>query len=351
MFLNFSDVKNKEADAGSKSETLNTEDIGGSKQEITPKEVESKSYKRAPKHWSNLKKWILLQWFKELEKVRKINPRKPRYLQLNPDPKAEKVNLRTQTADERKRGEEWMLDYALQQAISQLALTQQRKVELLIKAFKTMVPPQGDTSQIAFPKRRVSSEEHVQIASKQNEFMPRKAEKKSDEVTSAFSDEVRVEGKARKEDQEDSSNNSRKQIPSSISSLTDAVDGAEDVELENHDGATLETSNTTQSSIANGEKNSLTEMSIRSSTSANDAATQENVAMEETAKECAKTPKRGRGFSLLLSMSDPKEENGASKGQADKLSYISMWHMISQHILSDIASKLEMNYSMELMMR
>ncbi|KAF3671390.1 hypothetical protein FXO37_08056 [Capsicum annuum] len=80
-------------------------------------------------------------------------------------------------------------------------------------------------------------------------------------------------------------------------------------------------------------------MSIRSSTSANDAATQGNVAMEETAKECATTPKRGRGFSLLLSMSDPKEDNGASKGQADKRSYISMWNMISQHVLSDVASK------------
>ncbi|PHT54181.1 hypothetical protein CQW23_08643 [Capsicum baccatum] len=38
-------------------------------------------------------------------------------------------------------------------------------------------------------------------------------------------------------------------------------------------------------------------------------------------------------------MSDPKEDNGASKGQADKRSYISMWHMVSQHVLSDVASK------------
>ncbi|PHT53161.1 hypothetical protein CQW23_07623 [Capsicum baccatum] len=308
------------------------------------KRVKSKSDKRAPKHWSNLKKWILLQRFvKELEKVRKINPRKPRYLQLNPDPEAEK-------------------------AISPLAPTQQRKVELLIKAFETVVTPHGDNSQIAFPKLRASGEEHLQITSKQNAFVPRKEEKvvagidrkleendcsmyknhdlqqsilrqKSDEVTSALSNEVRVEEKAWEEDQEDSSNDSRKEIPSSISSLTDAVDGAEDVELENHDDVISETSNTTQSSIVDGEKNSLTEMSIQSSSSTNDAATQENVAMEETEKECAKTPKRGRGFSLLLSMSDPKEDNGASKGQADKRSYISMWHMVSQHVLSDVASK------------
>nr|NP_001275407.1 PNCBP [Solanum tuberosum]AAL48201.1 PNCBP [Solanum tuberosum] len=363
------DSKNEEVDAGSMSKTVNTKDVGGSKKEITPKEVKNKSEKRAPKHWSNLKKWILLQRFvKELEKVRKINPRKPQFLQLNPDPEAEKVNLRTQTADERKRGEEWMLDYALQQAISQLAPTQQRKVELLIKAFETVVPPQGDNSQIAFSKPR---------ARKENEFMStagnlgRKAEKviagidrkleendcsmykdhdvrqsmlrkKSDEVTSASNDEDLVEGKARKEDREDSSNDSMKET-------SDAVDGArEDVgsvvrdrklELENHDGVTSETSDTTQSSIAAGDQNSLTEVSIQSSTSASDATMQENVSMEETAKECEKTRKPLRGFSLLLSMSDPKEDDGASKGQADKRSYISMWHMISQHVLSDVASK------------
>ncbi|PHT80930.1 hypothetical protein T459_13945 [Capsicum annuum] len=128
-----------------------------------------------------------------------------------------------------------------------------------------------------------------------------------------LSNEVRVEGKARIEDQEDISNDSRKEIPSSISSLTDIVDVVEDVEFENNDGVISEISNTTQSLIEDGEKNSLTEMSIQSSSSTNDTAMQENIAKKETEKECAKTPKLGRGFSLLLSMSDPKEENGSSK--------------------------------------
>lgn len=379
------DSKNEEADAGSKPKTPYTEDIGSSKKEITRKEVKNNSEKRAPKHWSNLKKWILLQRFvKELEKVRKINPRRPQYLQLNPGPEAEKVNLRPQTADERKRGEEWMLDYALQQAISQLAPTQQRKVELLIKAFETVVPPQGDNSQVAFPKLRAGSDKHSLITSKENEVVSTagntgyKAEKviagrdrkreendcsmykdhdiqqsilrqKSDEVTRSSNDEDLVEGKARKEDQEHSSNDSRKETSSSISSLTDAVDGPQEdvgsvvrdrkLGLENHDGVIRETSNTMQSSIADGDKNSLTAARIQSLTSASDAAMQENVAMVEAAKECEKMPKPVRGFSLLLSMSDPKEDDGASKGQADKRSYISMWHMISQHVLSDVASK------------
>ncbi|PHT27328.1 hypothetical protein CQW23_33068 [Capsicum baccatum] len=63
-----------------------------------------------------------------------------------------------------------------------------------------------------------------------------------------LSNEVRVEGKAQIEDQEDSSNDSRKEIPSSISSLIGAVDEVEDVELENNDGIISEISNTTQSS-------------------------------------------------------------------------------------------------------
>ncbi|KAF3628145.1 hypothetical protein FXO37_29520 [Capsicum annuum] len=146
-------------------------------------------------------------------------------------------------------------------------------------------------------------------------------------MRSTLSNKVQVEGKARIEDQEDSSNDSKKEIPSSISSLTNAVDGVEDVDLENNDGVISEISNTTQSSIVDGEKNSLTEMSIQSSSSANDAAMQENIAKKETKKECAKTPKLGCEFSLLLSIFDPKEDNGASKGQADKRSYISMWHM------------------------
>lgn len=111
-----------------------------------------KSDKKAPKHWSNLKKWILLQRFiRELEKVRKFNPRKPRQLPRSPDPEAEKVNLRPLALDVKKRGEEWMLDYALRQAVNELAPTQKRKVALLVKAFETVVPPQEDNQS---PNRR-----------------------------------------------------------------------------------------------------------------------------------------------------------------------------------------------------
>ncbi|XP_073132318.1 uncharacterized protein [Henckelia pumila] len=114
-----------------------------------------KSDKKAPKHWSNLKKWILLQRFiRELEKVKKFNPRKLQQLPLSPDPEAEKVNLRPLALDEKKRGEEWMLDYALRQAVNELAPTQKRKVALLVKAFENVVPPQEDNQS---PLRRGKS--------------------------------------------------------------------------------------------------------------------------------------------------------------------------------------------------
>ncbi|XP_014489767.1 interaptin [Vigna radiata var. radiata] len=91
--------------------------------------------------WSNLKKVILLRRFiKSLEKVRKFNPRGPRYLPLEPDSEAEKVNLRHQDMEERKGTEEWMLDYALRQVVSKLTPARKRKVELLVEAFETVMP-------------------------------------------------------------------------------------------------------------------------------------------------------------------------------------------------------------------
>ncbi|KAG4924699.1 hypothetical protein JHK87_050239 [Glycine soja] len=82
-------------------------------EESAPKE-QNKTNQKMSTSWSNLKKVILLRRFiKSLEKVRKFNPRGPRYLPLEPDSEAEKVNLRHQDMEERKGTEEWMLDYAL----------------------------------------------------------------------------------------------------------------------------------------------------------------------------------------------------------------------------------------------
>ncbi|KAK3217990.1 hypothetical protein Dsin_011960 [Dipteronia sinensis] len=112
---------------------------------------ENKSSQQISKNWSNLKKVIILKRFvKALEKVRDFNPRKPRFLPVDPDPETEKVNLRHQTVEERKNADEWMLDYALRQVISKLAPAQKRKVDLLVQAFETVTPPTDFKTRLRF---------------------------------------------------------------------------------------------------------------------------------------------------------------------------------------------------------
>ncbi|KAK9069248.1 hypothetical protein SSX86_013364 [Deinandra increscens subsp. villosa] len=116
-----------------------------------PKDEEKsnmKTKKGTPSRWSYLKKVVLLTKFvKELEKVKKFNPKKPQYLPLPPEAETETVSLRQQTAGGKKNTDEWMLDYALQKVVSELAPTQKRKVALLVKAFETVAPAQDDSQE------------------------------------------------------------------------------------------------------------------------------------------------------------------------------------------------------------
>ncbi|CAH9100752.1 unnamed protein product [Cuscuta europaea] len=164
-------VENYNAPSGSEEmNTIATDNYEGQHTEGSKEKVPNISNRKAPKQWSNLKKWILLQRFtKELERVRRLNKRKSRNLQVEPGLEAEKVHLRHQTVEEKKRAEEWMLDYALQQAMRELAPTQKRKVELLVKAFETMVPLEGVQSiQLAFPKLESNGEADDAICKAQN---------------------------------------------------------------------------------------------------------------------------------------------------------------------------------------
>ncbi|XP_061340619.1 calmodulin binding protein PICBP-like [Gastrolobium bilobum] len=73
------------------------------------------------------------------EEMRKINSRKPNFLPSVPDPEPEKVDLKHQMIDERKSAEEWMVDFALRQAVTKLAPAGKRKVALLVGAFETVM--------------------------------------------------------------------------------------------------------------------------------------------------------------------------------------------------------------------
>ncbi|XP_039136505.1 calmodulin binding protein PICBP-like [Dioscorea cayenensis subsp. rotundata] len=72
--------------------------------------------------------------------IRVFNPRSPNFLPCQPEPDNEKVDLKHQEMDDRKNAEEWMVDYALRQAVTKLSPASKRKVALLVKAFETVIP-------------------------------------------------------------------------------------------------------------------------------------------------------------------------------------------------------------------
>ncbi|XP_071719792.1 uncharacterized protein [Rutidosis leptorrhynchoides] len=72
----------------------------------------------------------------EMDDSREFNPRGPNFLPEVEDPDAESVDLKHQDMDERKNAEEWMVDYALQQAVTTLAPVRKKKVALLVEAFE-----------------------------------------------------------------------------------------------------------------------------------------------------------------------------------------------------------------------
>ncbi|KAJ8570439.1 hypothetical protein K7X08_037411 [Anisodus acutangulus] len=206
-------------------------------------------------------------------KAEKIQPKEARYLELEPDPEAEKVNLKHQIEDERKRTEEWMLDYALQQAISQLAPTQKRKVGLLVTAFETVVPPQRSNMQVKFPKMKTRNEDNLQM---------------EDDVLEKYSTHV------------------------------DKRNAEDDWSmLKNED---------TQKTIVLCQK--LDEVTTTSSDKVS-VDGEENNMIVPSASECDENKK----------ITEAESEDGTHRKQVNKQNHISMWHMISQHVLSDVVSK------------
>lgn len=77
---------------------------------------------------------------KDGEEQRKFNWQEPNFLPSIPDRKQEKVFLKHQNVDKRKTSEEWMLDYALRQAVTKLAPVRKGKVALLVEAFEAVMP-------------------------------------------------------------------------------------------------------------------------------------------------------------------------------------------------------------------
>lgn len=106
-----------------------------------PNEGKRQPIRQRSKGFEKLRKMMIAAKFvNAVEKLRRINPRKPRFLSPEEMSKIERVQLRHLSMDGRRHSEEWMLDFALQQVISKLAPAQQRRVEMLVKAFERVTP-------------------------------------------------------------------------------------------------------------------------------------------------------------------------------------------------------------------
>lgn len=308
-----SDAERVKGDVSSnpKEETVVAGDASGGELKEPEKHVARKSEKKAPKHWSNLKKWILLQRFiKELEKVRKFNPRKPRHLPLNPDPEAEKVNLRPQTVDGRKNAEEWMLDHALRQAVSQLAPTQKKKVVLLVKAFETVVPPQEDSPlQFRAPRLRNNS-----LAANGNSGL---ASDDSGSIFDSASQEMSVK-RAKEMEKADEVNEK----------FQGSSDARKEELTSNEKSVLPSTMSTCKNELPASKEDEDTNISLRSELSSGDLISgNENVPTMQGLQDA------------ISDCTEGKAKEGSQSNQMDTKNHIKMWHMIYQHVVSGIAEK------------
>ncbi|CAN8297963.1 unnamed protein product [Cochlearia groenlandica] len=137
-----SEIPDNSSDDQSVDSDITTEqELFERKSEVSeePLTFKPKSSEKRVKGWNNVKKVILLKRFvSDLGSLTRLSPKTPRVLPWEPDPETEKISLRHQEVGGKRNSEEWMLDYALRQAISTLAPSQKRKVTLLAQAFDTI---------------------------------------------------------------------------------------------------------------------------------------------------------------------------------------------------------------------
>ncbi|KAK7312313.1 hypothetical protein VNO77_36087 [Canavalia gladiata] len=133
--IHFSDVPQESTIIVQDQKLLEENQVKASKFQSTSCTVGEEQHTRINWQWSTKRKRSV----EDDEKMRKINPGKPNFLPLVPDPEPVKVDLKHQMIDERKNADEWMLDFALRQAVTRLAPAGKRKVALLVEAFETVM--------------------------------------------------------------------------------------------------------------------------------------------------------------------------------------------------------------------
>lgn len=336
-------------------------DDSTSQQEIKKSEANlgKKSDKKSPSNWSNLKKWILLQRFtKELEKVRKLNLRKPRQLQLETDSGAEKISLRRQTADDKKRTEEWMLDYALQQVVSQLAPTQKRKVSLLVKAFETVVPPQEERNiqarDDATSRRDGSgnSSDHVEHFETNNHqrdinHFETNTYLKSDNLKSSSPNDAPLNESQRDINVEEFSSLKSEVFAGGFEfkSTNEKKDNLSGLADERSYSIQSETWDVDRKSIATENILPAADEDTADSFRAPELENNSNTEPENVDSRGLHNGTTIRPISLVVPKFPPLDsasnytENEAGQSQLDKQNYLSMWHSVCQHVVSSVANK------------
>ncbi|PIN21042.1 Calcium/calmodulin-dependent protein kinase [Handroanthus impetiginosus] len=331
-----------------KEEIVIAYDASGPEIKETEEKVVRKSEKKAPKHWSNLKKWILLQRFiRELDKVKKFNPRKPQLLPLNPDPEAEK----------RRNAEEWMLDYALRQAVNQLAPNKKKKVALLVKAFETVVPLQEEP-QVQFRIPRIK-DNSIDIGSKREEASV------NGKAVPACDDGVSILESENQDTGTDSMKNTEKLLVLNDNSCESSASKEENAREHSGDHVDLQDSHKDSNvslkseysdggfipsngnmkpedcDVENGKPSSTTQSLIFGG-NGKSVATDNTLVLsscpEETERE-ARWPLQGLQEDAISDCTNGNTNNSGEGIQMDRKNHIKMWHMIYQHVVSGIAEK------------
>ncbi|KAK2967359.1 hypothetical protein RJ640_027636 [Escallonia rubra] len=317
---------------------ITTSNSGPEEEKAT--KVANKSNKQAPKSWSYLKKFILLRRFiKELEKVKKFNPRKPQYVHLETEPEAEKVRLRHQMIGEKKNSEEWMLDYALRQVVSELAPSQKRKVALLVKAFETVAPADEDQYiQVKVSKLRGSNQE----------FRSKSEVNISISEANDTYEKTEINGASNLHHGDNQYTNAHEQSDVSTVCTPTAKDSPLHDEQKSDDIKSCETVPVDEKAQEDQE-NMISNLDSQSSLGGSalsgkreefdcdklKQATTDNEDNRESKPEDAVL----REIPPLIALKPDCTLNEPQKSQLDKQNHIRMWHMIYHHVLSGIAAK------------
>lgn len=247
-------------------------------------------------------------------------------MQLETGPESEKVNLRHQTVDERRKAEEWMLDYALQQVVGELAPTQKKKVALLVKAFETVVPPQEDRNiQIALPKTKDEDHEDARnskngdLSSTEVKDKNSPAEKNNMGMPDECDSISVSEGQGIAKDHDRSLDADKQSSTNPCLKMDSIINSSEEVS-----GDADTNQNPTENLVDDSKPIGISQHTETGTTNS-------TLELQTSEVDHRESPQ--------MDLKITGKKNESSQSQLDKENYIRMWHTVYQHVASAIATK------------